>query len=87
MEPTTFLLTNTYWSSVTAIIQKGNNGNCDLNSYLTTVTLQQNQTQVITTYEENICWKRDSNPDGHYTNWHMETVELFGDRQRVVDLN
>ena len=90
MTPPTFLLKNSYWDKVSAIINLRNFANCDENQYLQTVTLEKGETYIIPTNEQNICWKRDTNPDhpdGFYTNWRTETINLFEDRQTEVELD
>jgi hypothetical protein len=68
---------NPSWNSVTIQVRVGNNGSCDQNAASGPYTIARGAAVTITTNGEDVCWRRDLDPDhptGSWTQWNRQSV-------------
>ena|ERR1019366_2487773 len=78
---------NPSWNQVTIEVRVGNNGDCNQNIVYNTFHLTRGGAATVNTNGEDVCWRRETNPDhpnGAWTTWTRQSV---GSPQSHYDVN
>jgi hypothetical protein len=78
---------NPSWNQVSIEVRVGNAGDCDQNRPYNTFHLARGGAATVTTNGEDVCWRRETDPDHPNGQWTIWTRQSVGSPTSHYDVN